>query len=738
MKRLAAAAALFTLGGAALVPLLPRVSYAATLCTNTPSVSSISAGGAQPQSASPGATVTVTGSNFTSALCNRLQVTIGPTTFTVTAQSSTQFQFNAQAGDSGEVSIAALDNQNPPQATPSSNTGLIFVIAPTGNALDNGSPTTGSTVHLNGTNLKFNLPNNLETYSGSWRWTNGSGCPSAPSASSPTLASNAQLNVPMPGQFCQGSVAVTLSAPCNTSLTACAYNPSATRMSFTLSAPFDIAPKVTSQPGSGVAGQNATVGGSGFGTSGTVTVGSVAAQSSWTDGSVSFTIPAGATSSNVQLTRSYDGVSFSGGGLSVTASANQPSPPKAAVGDSVTVTGAGLGSPGSVSVNGVQATVSSWTSTAITFAVPAGATTGPITINPNGTNPPASAPALTVIPKITGITPSHATAGSLIEIDGTTFGTQQGAVSIGGENAQVTLWGDKSVLAQIPSDLSPGSTTVMVSPPGTDSASFPYAIDVPPPPPSSGSGSSSSSSHSSSNQSSSSSSAASTFIAPNPSGPIIAHGSVPFVRPSPPPGPVSLRLNSAANQSDPGSTVKFTVTLIAFGKPVAGAPVDLLLVIEPGSDASILPTHAVTDANGQVQGTIHLSKTPGDHIVLARSGIYSDEIRVVGRGASNAVAASNQLPGSAPSSAPPFLAVRSPVLWALVSCLLLFGVGFGLNLITSPAVVGAPEGGSGEGRSASGSLRGAGAMLGGVLRVPAGLVAVLGATLVGAMRRGRG
>jgi hypothetical protein len=732
VRRLAAAVSVVALGAGALVPLMPRAGFASTLCTNTPQVSSITVGSSPQQFAPQGSTVTVIGSGFTSVTCNQVRVNLGTAALTIPAQSSTQFSFTSQAGMSGQMAVAAIDNSG---QTTSADNHLIFITTPTGNSLDNSTPTTSTTVHLDGSNFDFHLPSGWEQYSASYRWANGSGCPGAPSAS-PSFADNQHINVPMPSQFCDGTVAVTLSAPCNTSQTVCPNG--ASRMTLPpLTAPFDIAPRVTGLGGSSTAGQTATVSGSGFGsTAGPVSVsGTSASVTSWTDGSVSFVIPNAATSGTVQLTRPYDNTTFSGGNLGVTATITGLSPAKAAVGDAVTVTGSGFGTQGSLSVNSTQATVSQWTPTSITFTVPAGATTGPVSVNPNSTNAPTSAPNLTVIPKITGITPTHAAPGALIEIDGTTFGTQQGTVDIGGENAQVTLWGDKEVLATIPTDLAPGGSTVAVTPPGAQAASAAFTIDAPPPPPPSSSSSSSSSSASSS--SGATPAATPGFIAPSPAGPIIAHGPVPFVKPSPPPGPVSLRLQSAANQTDPGGSVKFTVTLIAFGKPIVGAPVDLLLVIEPGSDATIVPAHAVTDANGQVQGSIRLSKTPGDHIVLARSGIYSDEIRVVGRSATNTVAAAgNQLPSGPATAAPPFLAVRSPVLWALISCLLLFGIGFGLNLVTAPAVAGPGEPVVTR-RSVSSSMRAGAGLVGEAGRLAAGLVAVLGAQLVGALRRAR-
>jgi hypothetical protein len=227
------------------------------------------------------------------------------------------------------------------------------------------------------------------------------------------------------------------------------------------------------------------------------------------------------------------------------------------------------------------------------------------------------------------------------------------------------------------------------------------------------------------------------LILPDPGGPVIAHGPVQFVKPTPPPGPVSLRLDAGANQADPGNDVTFTVTLMAFGKAVVGAPVDLVLVIEPGRDASLDPTHAVTDDQGQVKGTIHLSKTPGDHIVLARSGIYSDEVRVVGRGATTAATAGRGVGTASTSSLPPFVSVRSPVLWALLACLLLFGAGFALNLVTAPtpAADGWSTVGANARRDAGYALRQTALGIGSAARYGVALIAVLSAHTFGALRR---
>jgi len=146
-----------------------------------------------------------------------------------------------------------------------------------------------------------------------------------------------------------------------------------------------------------------------------------------------------------------------------------------------------------------------------------------------------------------------------------------------------------------------------------------------------------------------------------------------------PSSPVNLTLATAADNADPGQDVPFTVTLIAFGKPVAGALVDLSVVVEPGTDARITPAQAKTDAEGRVSGVVHLSKTAGDHIILARSGTTSDEVRVVGRGAQAAQSSG----GVITSVTDVFTAGPSKMLLLVASagCLVLFLTGFGIQMV---------------------------------------------------------
>jgi hypothetical protein len=300
-----------------------------------------------------------------------------------------------------------------------------------------------------------------------------------------------------------------------------------------------------------------------------------------------------------------------------------------------------------------------WSPTSITFTVPQGVATGAVKVTRSDAAVAGTTPTLTVLPRITGITPTHATQGSLVEIIGTSFGTQQGTVSVGGKAAGVTLWGDEQILVALPA-VPPGNATVTVTVPGAPSTlSIGIAID-PGATPSPGA-------------------TPALLITPNPSGPIVSPGaSIPFEKPKPPAGPVALSLSTPTDSAAPGSDVNFTVTLAAFGKPLVGAPVDLIMVVEPGTDAAITPTKGVTDANGKLTGTIHLSKIAGDHIVLARSGQYSDETRVVGRLAGSGGAAAGA--GDSGGAAGMLSSQRLVIVGALLLCLVLFLTGFAIQM----------------------------------------------------------
>ncbi len=93
----------------------------------------------------------------------------------------------------------------------------------------------------------------------------------------------------------------------------------------------------------------------------------------------------------------------------------------------------------------------------------------------------------------------------------------------------------------------------------------------------------------------------------------------------------SLTLSAADGQAAAGSTVALVVTLTADGKAVSGAPVKLSILSAPGRDAGVSPATGLTDGTGVFHATLRLSRKAGDHLLLATSGIYSDEAHVLGQ-----------------------------------------------------------------------------------------------------------
>ena len=126
------------------------------------------------------------------------------------------------------------------------------------------------------------------------------------------------------------------------------------------------------------------------------------------------------------------------------------------VGTGVTITG--FAGATAVSFNGTAATFTVDPSGTITTTVPAGATTGDITVTtPSG--PLVTTTRFTVTPAITSFAPSLGSAGTGVTITGTTF-TGATAVSFGGKAAAFTVSNSGTVTATVPAGATTGPITV--------------------------------------------------------------------------------------------------------------------------------------------------------------------------------------------------------------------------------------------------------------------------------------
>ena len=83
---------------------------------------------------------------------------------------------------------------------------------------------------------------------------------------------------------------------------------------------------------------------------------------------------------------------------------------------------------------------------------------------------------------IAGLTPSHARTGASVVIAGSNLGSG-GSVRFGSTVATTTAWSASSVTATVPASLSPGATTVTVTPTGAAASNGrSFTVDVPPAP----------------------------------------------------------------------------------------------------------------------------------------------------------------------------------------------------------------------------------------------------------------
>ncbi|WP_158546221.1 choice-of-anchor D domain-containing protein [Adhaeribacter pallidiroseus] len=144
----------------------------------------------------------------------------------------------------------------------------------------------------------------------------------------------------------------------------------------------------------------------------------------------------------------------------------------AAIGATVTINGNNLINTTGVTFNGVAATFTIVSTTRVTAVVPAGATTGLISVtNPVGTV--SSAQPYNIIPKITSFTPTIAATGSTITINGTSF---TGATSVkfnGLEAASFVVNSSTKITAVVPANATTGQISVTTpSGTGTSAASF--------------------------------------------------------------------------------------------------------------------------------------------------------------------------------------------------------------------------------------------------------------------------
>ena len=195
----------------------------------------------------------------------------------------------------------------------------------------------------------------------------------------------------------------------------------------------------------------------------------------------------GSYSASAPTTATFDNVSVSSGSGSGGGSSSPLitglSQTSGAVGTQVVITGASFGSTqnsSTVTFNGTNATVTSWSDTALTTTVPTGATTGSVKVTVGVIDSNAVQFTVTAPPTITMLSTVSGAVGTQVTITGTNFGATQSAangnVLFSGTSAVIESWSDVSVVAGVPAGAAPGQGSVQVEVGSTSSNAVTFTV----------------------------------------------------------------------------------------------------------------------------------------------------------------------------------------------------------------------------------------------------------------------
>jgi hypothetical protein len=404
--------------------------------------------GLLPTSGAVGATIAITGSNFTAGGTQSPQVVFNPELFASPISSTdTSITVAVPAGAvTGDLLVSVGGgNSNSVLFTVTSSDPSITSITP-------GAGVVGTSVTITGTNFGTSQGTSTVTFNGT--------------TGTPTSWSPTSITVPVPTRATTGNVLVTVGGV--------ASNPYGFEVG-------TAAPNITSiSPTSGAVATSVTITGTGFGsTQGANTVnfnGVSGVPTSWSATQIKVPVPKGAATGSVVVTASgtvSNGVNFTvpGTGPSLTGL----SPSSGPVGTSVTIAGTNFDATqgtSTVTFNGISATATGWSPTSIVATVPSGATSGSVMVSVNGTV--SGGISFTVTPSITSLSPTSGAARTPVTITGTSFGASQGTstVTFNGTTAIPTTWGASSITVPVPTGATTGNVVVTVSGVASNGVSF--------------------------------------------------------------------------------------------------------------------------------------------------------------------------------------------------------------------------------------------------------------------------
>ena len=412
--------------------------------TVTPGIGSLS-----PIAGPEGAVVEITGTNF-GAVQGSSTVEFNGTPATPTNWSDTSITVTVPAGATSGNVVVTVDGV--------ASNGAAFAVGtdPVISSVSPSSGSSGTTVTVTGANFGAVQGTSSVTFNGT-------------AVTAYTSWSDSSITVTAPAGVGTGPVVVTVDSVASNGVT------------------FTVKPAISRlSPISGLEGATVEITGTSFGAlQGTSTVTfngtPVVTYTSWSDTSITVTVPAGATTGPVVVTvggQASDGVTFTVGTDPVISSVSPASGP---VGTTVRVTGANFGATqgtSTVAFNGVNGSPSNWSETSITVDVPSGAATGNVVVTVDSVA--SNGVAFTVTPAITGLSRIAGPEGVSVTIGGTSFGAVQGTSTVTFNGTAVTAytsWSDTSITVAVPSGATSGSVVVTVGGTASNGAAFTVGSD---------------------------------------------------------------------------------------------------------------------------------------------------------------------------------------------------------------------------------------------------------------------
>ena len=399
-----------------------------------------------------GATVVITGTGF-GAMQGTSTVTFNGTASTPTNWSATSITVTVPANAATGSVVVTVGG------TPSD--GVSFTVTPSISSLSPIAGPEGATVVITGTSFGAMQGMSTVTFNGV--------------AATATSWSATSITVTVPTGATTGNVVVTVGGEASNGV----Y--------FTVGTD----PIVTSlSPALGQVETTVVIGGANFGASqGTSTVtfnGVAATATSWSDASITVTVPAAAATGPVVVTvggEASNQVTFTVTGPPPVISKLKPGDGE--VGDSVKIKGEHFGTArgnSKVTFNGLLAESRKWDDSKITVNVPAGARTGPVVVTVEGQ---ASNPVTFTVtgssPSIISLDPTSGEVGTSVTITGANFGASQGTstITFNGVTATPSSWSDASITVPVPATAATGPVVVTVGGQASNGETFTVTVPVP-------------------------------------------------------------------------------------------------------------------------------------------------------------------------------------------------------------------------------------------------------------------